>query len=87
MNNNAAKSSWAVAFTVASVWFGTHVGGGFASGNQVVNYFSQYGWTAVIYPIIAMGILALIMYTVMKFAKLGGYTNYKDTFAALYPKP
>lgn len=86
-NNKTAKSSWAVAFTVASVWFGTHVGGGFASGNQVVNYFSQYGWTAAIYPIIAMGILALVMYTVMKFAKLGGYTNYKDTFAALYPKP
>ncbi len=87
MNNKAAKSSWAVAFTVASVWFGTHVGGGFASGNQVVNYFSQYGWTAAIYPIIAMGILALVMYTVMKFAKLSGFTNYKDTFAALYPKP
>ena len=86
-NNKTAKSSWAVAFTVASVWFGTHVGGGFASGNQVVNYFSQYGWTAAIYPIIAMGILAFVMYTVMKFAKLGGYTNYKDTFSALYPKP
>ena len=86
-NNKTAKSSWAVAFTVASVWFGTHVGGGFASGNQVVNYFSQYGWTAAIYPIIAMGILALVMNIVMKFAKLGGYTNYKDTFAALYPKP
>lgn len=85
--NSSLKSGWAVAFTVASVWFGTHVGGGFASGNQVVNYFSQYGWTAAIYPIIAMGILALIMYVVMKFAKLGGYTNYKDTFAALYPKP
>ena len=87
MNNNAAKSSWAAAFTIASVWFGTHVGGGFASGNQVVNYFSQYGWTAAIYPLISMGILALVIYTVMKFAKLGGYTNYKDTFAALYPKP
>lgn len=87
MNNKAAKSSWAVAFTVASVWFGTHVGGGFASGNQVVNYFSQYGWTAVIYPIIAMGILALVMCTIMKFAKLNGFTNYKDTFSALYPKP
>lgn len=85
--NKAAKSSWAVAFTVASVWFGTHVGGGFASGNQVVNYFSQYGWTAAVYPIIAMGILAVVMYIVMKFAKLGGYTNYKDTFSALYPKP
>lgn len=87
MNNKAAKGSWAAAFSVASVWFGTHVGGGFASGNQVVNYFSQYGWTAVIYPIIAMGILALCMYTVMKFAKLSGFNNYKDTFAALYPKP
>ena len=32
MNNKAAKGTWAAAFTVASVWFGTHVGGGFASG-------------------------------------------------------
>lgn len=87
MNNKAAKGTWAAAFTVASVWFGTHVGGGFASGNQVVNYFSQYGWIAVIFPIIAMGILALCMYVVMKFAKLNGFTNYKDTFSALYPKP
>lgn len=87
MNNKAAKGTWAAAFTVASVWFGTHVGGGFASGNQVVNYFSQYGWLAVVFPIIAMGILALCMYVVMKFAKLNGFTNYKDTFSALYPKP
>ena len=43
-------------------------------------------WAAVL-PIIAMGILALVMYTVMKFAKLNGFTNYKDTFSALYPKP
>lgn len=86
-DKKVAKSSWAVAFTVASVWFGTHVGGGFASGNQVVNYFSQYGWTAAVYPIIAMGILAVVMYIIMKFAKLNGFTNYKDTFSALYPKP
>ena len=87
MNNKAAKGTWAAAFTVASVWFGTHVGGGFASGNQVVSYFAQYGLYAALFPIIAMGILALVMYTVMKFAKLSGFTNYKDTFAALYPKP
>ena len=46
MDNKKLKSSWAAAFTVASVWFGTHVGAGFATGNQVVNYFVQYGWTA-----------------------------------------
>ena len=51
MNNKAAKGTWAAAFTVASVWFGTHVGGGFASGNQVVSYFAQYGmWAAVLPP-------------------------------------
>ena len=87
MNNKAAKGTWAAAFTVASVWFGTHVGGGFASGNQVVSYFAQYGMWAAVLPLIAMGILALVMYTVMKFAKLNGFTNYKDTFSALYPKP
>ena len=87
MNNKAAKGTWAAAFTVGSVWFGTHVGGGFASGNQVVSYFAQYGMWAAVLPIIAMGILALVMYTVMKFAKLNGFTNYKDTFSAPYPKP
>ena len=58
MDNKKLKSSWAAAFTVASVWFGTHVGAGFATGNQVVNYFVQYGWTAAIFPLLAMGILA-----------------------------
>ena len=72
---------------MASVWFGTHVGAGFATGNQVVNYFVQYGWTAAIFPLLAMGILAVVMYIMMKFAKLSGFDNYKDTYRALYPKP
>ena len=87
MDNKKLKSSWAAAFTVASVWFGTHVGAGFATGNQVVNYFVQYGWTAAIFPLLAMGILAVVMYIMMKFAKLSGFDNYKDTYRALYPKP
>ena len=78
MDNKKLKSSWAAAFTVASVWFGTHVGAGFATGNQVVNYFVQYGWTAAIFPLLAMGILAVVMYIMMKFAKLSGFDNYKD---------
>ena len=79
-NNTALKSSWAAAFTVASVWFGTHVGGGFATGNQVIGYFVQYGWTAVLWPLLSMGLLAYIMYVVARFARLRGLTNYKDTF-------
>lgn len=86
-NNKALKGSLAAGFSVASVWFGTHVGAGFATGNQVVSYFVQYGWTAAIYPLIAMGILAVVMYIMMTFAKLNGFDNYKDTYCALYPKP
>jgi len=88
MESKSLKNSWAVAFTVASVWFGTHVGGGFASGNQVIGYFAQYGsTTALIYPLLAMGLLAFVMHIILKFARLNGFTNYKDTFAALYPNP
>ena len=88
MDNKILKSSWAIAFTVASVWFGTHVGGGFASGNQVVGYFAQFGSLgSLLFPIISMGLLAWIMSIYLKFARLNGFDNYKDTFAALYPNP
>lgn len=86
-NKNTGKSSWAFAFTIASMWFGTHVGAGFATGNQVVGYFSKYGGIAPAFPILAMGILALVMYVYMRYAKLNGFTNYKDTFKSVYPMP
>ena len=88
MDKKTLKNSWAMAFTVASCWFGTHVGGGFATGNQVIGYFAKYGpVTALICPIAAMGILAIIMHIWLKFARLSGFNNYKDTAAALYPTP
>ena len=66
------KGTLAAGFSVASVWFGTHVGAGFATGNQVLNYYVQYGWTAVLFPLISMGILAYVIYVIMKFARLRG---------------
>ena len=81
------KTPFFAAFSVGAVLFSAHAGGGFATGNQVVNYFVQYGWTAAIFPLLAMGILAVVMYIMMKFAKLNGFDNYKDTYRALYPKP
>ena len=86
MNENSAvtKGTWAAGFSVASVWFGTHVGAGFATGNQVLSYFVNYGWTAVIFPLISMGILAYVIYVIMKFARLRGLDNYNDTFRGLW---
>ncbi len=66
MENKSLKNSWAMGFTVASVWFGTHVGGGFASGNQVIGYFAKFGgWPALVYPILSMGILAILMHIML----------------------
>ena len=78
------KGTVAAGFSVASVWFGTHVGAGFATGNQVITYFVQYGWTAVLFPLISMGILAYVIYVIMKFARLRGLDNYADTFRELW---
>lgn len=86
-NNKKNRGSWLAAYGVASVWFGTHVGAGFATGNQIVGYFAKYGWTAAIYPLLSMGILAIVMYIMMKYARLAGFDNYKDTYRSLYPKP
>ena len=88
MDKKKLSASWAIAFTVASVWFGTHVGGGFASGNQVIGYFAQFGSLgSLLFPLIAMGLLSIVMSIYLKFARLNGFDNYKDTFAALYPHP
>ena len=78
------KGTLAAGFSVASVWFGTHVGAGFATGNQILNYYVAYGWTAVIFPLISMGILAYVIYVIMKFARLRGLDNYNDTFRELW---
>ena len=86
MNNNSAvtKGTLAAGFSVASVWFGTHVGAGFATGNQVIQYYVQYGWTAMIYPLLSMGLLAAVIYVIMKFATMRGIDNYSDTFKELW---
>ena len=78
------KGTLAAGFSVASVWFGTHVGAGFATGNQILNYYVQYGWTAVLFPLISMGVLAYVIYVIMKFARLRGLDNYNDTFRELW---
>lgn len=51
---NGKKTSWAAIFGVASVWFGTHVGSGFATGTQGLSFFAQYGWTALLFPALSM---------------------------------
>ncbi len=51
------SGSMGTAFAMAAVWFATHSGGGFATGNQEVNYFVKYGWYSIFLPVVAMLLL------------------------------
>lgn len=78
------KLSFAATFSVSCVWFASHAGGGFATGNQATQYYVQYGWFAPIMAILSMGILALVIRELMILYNTRGCKNYKDLFDALY---
>lgn len=80
----SSKAKWAGTFAVASVLFGSHAGGGFATGNQATQYFVQYGWIAPILAVLTMAVLTLTMRECIIMYNNHGFTNYKQLFEELY---
>lgn len=78
------KVNFASVFSVASVWFGSHAGGGFATGNQATQYFVQYGWYGPLMAVISMAILALVLREIIIMTNNHGFTNYKQVFEELF---
>ncbi|MPM53261.1 hypothetical protein SDC9_100027 [bioreactor metagenome] len=72
------------AFAMAAVWFATHSGGGFATGNQEVNFFVKYGWYSVFLPIVAMLILGWGHRNALVLAKDFKTYDYKSFGDALF---
>lgn len=81
---NKEKVTWGTIFGVASVWFGAHAGGGFASGNQTMNFFVQYGWPAIFTPIIAMIVLAFVYRVIIIMCNQHQVSNYNAWSHKLY---
>ena len=85
MSSEISKmASFGTLFSVASVWFGSHAGGGFATGNQATQYYVQYGWYAPIMAVLSMALLAWVLRNVMVMANTHGYSNYKDVFEEMW---
>ena len=84
MSEGAKKISLAAMFSVASVWFTTHAGAGFATGNQGWNYFGIHGVPGMILPLVSMGILAWVIYEAMLMAQLLNTRNYGDVMKHLF---
>lgn len=72
------------AVAVASVLFGSHAGGGFATGNQATQYYVQYGLTAPFMAILAMALLTLTIRECIIMYNSRGLTSYKELFQTLY---
>lgn len=82
--NIAAKDSFALAFSVGSVLFSAHAGGGFATGNQANTYYVGLGWLGPISAVIAMLLLTLTMREAMIMYNSRGLKSHKELFETLY---
>lgn len=71
-------------FGVAAVLFGSHAGGGFATGNQEVQYYVQYGWTAPVMAILAMLLLTATLREAIVMYNNKDCKNYKELFEELW---
>ncbi len=63
---------------IASVWFGTHVGPGVASGKQIVSYYASYGKLGFFTPIIAMALLGLAIYFALEYSRVNEIHDFRS---------
>ncbi len=83
---NATKQAIGIGatFSVASVWFTTHAGAGFATGNQGWQYYAVYGLPGMILPLLSMGLLALVLREAMIMAQILDTRSYGDVMKHLF---
>ena len=69
---------------VAAVWFGTHAGGGFATGNQTKNFFVVGGWNSLWMPLVSILIIGLVYRASMIKALETNTYDYRSWSKAMY---
>ncbi|EJO5346731.1 hypothetical protein NRP93_000786 [Clostridium botulinum] len=82
--NSKSKLEFLTAFQVAAVWFGAHVGGGFATGNQTMNFFVKHGWHSVWLPAVIVIIIGLTYKESLVLAKNYKTYDYKSWSKKMY---
>lgn len=77
------KNKMPLAVGIAFVAFTTQFGGGFASGNQLIQYFVDYGIWSLVMPFVAQGLLAFFFWYGLRYAyknKTYDYRSFSDSF-------
>lgn len=76
--NKKNKISVATCFALASAWFGTHCGSGFATGAQATSFWVKYGAHAIYLPIISAVIMAAVAVVMWGLVRVSGANNYRQ---------
>lgn len=71
-------------FSVGSVLFAAHAGGGFATGNQENTYYVGLGWLAPFAVVVATLLMSLTMREAMFYYNSNGFKNHKELFESLF---
>jgi len=83
MSNNKS-SSMKDSFDIASAWFGTHCGSGFATGAQGVAFFVMYGAPTPFMTILSAAIMAIFAYYLWEFARVFQTYDYRSFYDKLF---
>lgn len=72
------KVNLGLAYSIGAIWFGSHVGGGFASGNQAWNFYGCFGVSGIIVSILSMVLVGLAGREILLSAKLYKSASYRE---------
>ena len=87
MEKNTKKRSVMAMLGLICVLYTCHIGPGFASGTQIVQYLVSYGWTGVfLFPIIVGLVSVVITYFVLEYARVIGVNNYRSFYNHFFGK-
>lgn len=77
MENNR-KTAFGACFALASAWFGTHCGSGFATGAQATSFWVKYGAHAIYLPILSAIIMAIVAGITWELSRVRKAANYRQ---------
>jgi uncharacterized membrane protein YkvI len=83
---NALKTNWGAAFQVAAVYVGTVVGAGFATGREIVEFFSRFGIFGLIGILMSGYMLIYMGSKLMRIAASIGARSYEEMNEHLFGK-
>ena len=84
MKNKNIKLFTYISLAAGSMWFSCSVGPGFASGTQEVQYFVKHGVWGLVFPLLALGLEALLFYVMLETVRYHKCKNYGELCTRIF---